>query len=338
MNIYDIGDDVVLELPLTVDGVPTDPGALTLTLTLPAGTQVVRHWPSPLEIVQVSTGFFRWEYTPTTAGLVVYEWASTTPAQAVERGYFDVRSPWTAGPPDATRTALRYRIMDLSPDNPLLVTPESLDAAIAQAVTKYSQDKPRDVVEDETGNGTPYFVVVGSGAVLASWLDQFSQIQWIDYPAGAVSATYQPNPLQPRDWTFYADASKTYLWLKNATPTVSETVRIAYTALHTHTSTTDTIPPADLDALYDLSAYYACIMLATKAAGNSDSTIAADSVNYRDAQLRYKQQAAEWLASYADRMGQQPDGKPAGASAMANLDSRNIAVGWPWLTHAARRR
>jgi hypothetical protein len=80
-------------------------------------------------------------------------------------------------------------------------------------------------------------------------------------------------------------------------------------------------------------------MLATRAAGSSDSTIGADSVNYRDAQLRYKQQAEAWMQSYSDRMGQAMDGTPAGASANANWNSRNLNVfGRDWLTHPRRFR
>jgi len=241
--------------------------------------------------------------------------------------------------PEETRQQVRFRLLDLDLANPLLADAASLDAAIAMAVTKYSQDRPRTVVEDETGNGTPYFTVVGSGAVLASWLDGFSAIQWIDYPAGPVAVDYQPNPLNAdKDWTFYQDASKTYLWFKNQTPTASETVRISYTGVHTHTSGLDTVPTGDLDALYDLSAYFACVMLATKMASSSDSTIQADSTNYRDGQLRFKQQADAWLASYADRMALSKDGSPAGASAWSNWDSRSLSTGLPWLTHSPRRR
>ena len=241
--------------------------------------------------------------------------------------------------PDETRQQVRFRLLDLDLANPLLADDFALDSAIAQAVTKYSQDRPREVTEDEVGNGTGYFVVVGTGAVLAAWADGFSDIKSIDYPAGTVASGYTPTWLQPgEDWVGYKDASKTYLYLRHAEPIASETVRITYTAYHQHDSIASTVPTADLDALYDLSAYFACVMLATKAAGSSDSTISADSVNYRDSQLRYKQQAEAWLSSYADRMGQPADGTPAGASSNANWNSSNLAVGRDWLTHPRRRR
>lgn len=250
--------------------------------------------------------------------------------------------------PSATRQAVRYRLMDVDPTNPLLDDATTLDAAIAAAVSRYSTDRPREVVEDEVGTGSPYFVLVGTGAVLASWLDGVSSIKRIEYPAAAIGASYRPTYLDRQDdWTeTYRDGSKTYLYLRGAVPSVAETVRITYTAPHTHTSVTDTVPAGDREALYDLAAYYACIALGTKAAGSSDSTISADSVNYRDSQLRYKQQAELWLGSYNDRMGisdgSGAGGKSggsgvAGASATGDWDRRDSG-NRPFLTHGGRWR
>lgn len=99
MNVYDIGDLVVLELPLTVDGTPTDPTALTLTITPPSGAVVTKLWPSPAEITRVGPGSFRYDYSPLLAGLYAYEWKSTGTAQADERGYFEVRPAYAVNQP-----------------------------------------------------------------------------------------------------------------------------------------------------------------------------------------------------------------------------------------------
>lgn len=100
MNIYDLlGDLVVLELPLTVDGVLTDPTSLTLVITPPSGAAVTKLWPTPAEISHPSTGSFRYDYTPLVAGLYAYEWRATGTAQAAERGYFEVRPAYMVGIP-----------------------------------------------------------------------------------------------------------------------------------------------------------------------------------------------------------------------------------------------
>lgn len=99
MQTYDVGDLIVLELPLTVNGVPTDPTALTLTITPPSGAVVVKNWPSPSEITRVSVGSFRYDYAPLLAGLYAYEWRGTGSAQADERGYFEVRPAYVVDVP-----------------------------------------------------------------------------------------------------------------------------------------------------------------------------------------------------------------------------------------------
>ncbi len=99
MQVYDLGDLVVLELPLTVNGAPTDPTTLTLTITPPSGAVVTRLWPSPAEITRVSLGNFRYDYSPTLPGLYAYEWAGTGAATADERGYFEVRPAYVVDTP-----------------------------------------------------------------------------------------------------------------------------------------------------------------------------------------------------------------------------------------------
>lgn len=245
--------------------------------------------------------------------------------------------------PSNTVNKVRYRLIDTSSTNPNLLTATTLEEAVVSAVTKYSQDRPLEVTEDETGLSTPYIPVVGSGAVLASWVDGFSRILTIEYPAEAVGADYTPSYLnRDDDWDEgYRDASKKYIRLKTITPAASDILRITYTARHTHTTATDTIPAGDLDAVCDLAAHFACLAMATKMAASNDPLMKADSVNYRDGQLRFKQQADAWLAAYNDKMGLSADGAgatgPLGASATADWD-RGYQTGLPFLTHWGRRR
>lgn len=81
---FDIGDVVTLDFTDTVDGVLTDPTALTLTITLPDGTTVT---PST---THVSTGTYKATYVPTMNGLHSYTWQATGTAQSTERGSFRV--------------------------------------------------------------------------------------------------------------------------------------------------------------------------------------------------------------------------------------------------------
>jgi hypothetical protein len=247
--------------------------------------------------------------------------------------------------PPTTRDKVRRRLLDTDADNPLLADFDTLEEAIQNAVSHYSNDRPHTDTADVTGNGTPFYALTGATPVLVSWTDGFSRVLWIEYPAAAVSASHSPTFLSlDDDVRSYESASIKYLWLSTS-PAATETIRITYTARHTHTTVTDTVPTGDLDALCDLAAHYACLALGTKSAGHSDSTIAGDSVNYRDSQLRYRQQAEDWLRSYQRKLGISGDGggagggsKPVGASAFADWDQALSGYGWPYVTHGGRRR
>lgn len=240
-----------------------------------------------------------------------------------------------AGPPQATRDAVRRRILDLSDTNPQLADATGLDEAIRQAVTRYASDRPRELTADIVGTGSEYYALTGGGALLASWSEGLSQIITIDYPAAPVAAGYQPNWLDSSfDWTYYRDQHGiVYLRFRTVAPTAAQTARVSYTATHVHSATIDTIPPGDLDAVRDLAASYACQALATKAAATQDSLIAADSTNYRDGQIRFSQQAKAWEDSYKRRMGISDN--EAGASAVADWN-RTATTGGPFLTHRRR--
>lgn len=239
--------------------------------------------------------------------------------------------------PTLTADMVRYRTMTLSESNPHFEDFDVLEAAISAAVAHYSNDRPRsDLVEDVTGTGSQYYALTGASPVLTAWADGFSRVVSIDYPAGAVAVGYTPTWLDPDlDWRYYRNETALYLWLPGSTPSATQTLRITYTAMHVHSTTVDTVPAGDLEALYDLGAHYLCQMLATKAAGNQDSLIAADSTNYRDAQLRFSQQAKAWLDSYNRRLGLASGVAPASATADW---SRPTTMGYPMLTHYRRWR
>lgn len=240
--------------------------------------------------------------------------------------------------PSATLNKVRYRIIDVATTNPLMVSATTLEEAVVQAVTRYSRDRPLISVADVVGNGTPYYPIIGAGAVLANWTDGLSRIQSVEYPAGSVGANHVPSYLvESDDWEYYETPSITYVRFKTATPAATETLRISYSSRHTHTTVTDTVKAFDLDALCDLAAFFSCMALATKAAASSDPSINADSVSHRDAQLKFKQQADAWLTSYNDRMGIKTGEGVRGASAVGDWDG-TFQTGLPFLTHWGRRR
>lgn len=235
---------------------------------------------------------------------------------------------------DAVRTRLRDVGANLSAFGDDVAT--AIDLAIQNAVREYSVDRPDLIVEDEAGNDTPFLALT----LLASWVNDWSRIERIEYPAYAVSATHRPIFLDPTsDWdTSYRTAATRYLRFVAHSPATGETVRITYTAPRVLSTTADTIIPVEKNAVLDLAASYACRMLATEAAQSVDSDVRSDSTNYRDMQLRLKQQEEMWRAGYERMMGKGKDAAPLAAAVLRDYDP--APVGQPrrrWLTHGGRR-
>ena len=117
----------------------------------------------------------------------------------------------------------------------------SIDQAISQAVTAYSRDFPRIVVESEVGDSGKYYPLTN----LASWEDDFSTILSIDYDASSrIGSDERPDFLSEDngDWKYYRDATTRYFYLPNHSPSASTTLLITYTARHSLDSTTSTLP------------------------------------------------------------------------------------------------
>jgi hypothetical protein len=82
--IYDIGDVVTLDFTDEVDGVPTDAGAVTVTVTKPDGSTVT---PS---VSHDDVGVYSAQYAPTLDGPYTYRWVATGTGQTAESGSFYV--------------------------------------------------------------------------------------------------------------------------------------------------------------------------------------------------------------------------------------------------------
>lgn len=113
---------------------------------------------------------------------------------------------------------------------------------IKAAVERYSNDRPDEVTEDESGDAGKYYPLTGGSAVLASWVEDFSRILQIEYPAQAVADDEIPQYLEPEDWDDrYRDGSNVlYLFLPNHAPAATETMRIKYTVPYAWTASSTT--------------------------------------------------------------------------------------------------
>lgn len=221
----------------------------------------------------------------------------------------------------ATLDDLRTRLDQILQDAAGRLAAAARDGAIFQAIADYSRDRPRRVVLDIAGSGA--FDL----ALPADWVEGFSHIVSIEYPAGR----RDPVVLESGAWSLYTTPAGKVLRLLDVTPASGETVRINYTVPHRDDGTT--LPAADLDALADLAAAIAFEKRATLMAEGRDPTLAADVAGSRAHAEDFAARAREARRRYNERLGK--EGQPGAATGAADWDIE-LGAGGDRITHPGR--
>ena len=112
------GDTVTLTNTFKVSGTATDPTAISLVVTDPAGTATTYTY-AGATITKSSTGVYTKNITASTAGLWSYTWTGTGTAADVESGTFEVHAvqPTTAGSTDVLTFLEAKRAVNLDTTN-----------------------------------------------------------------------------------------------------------------------------------------------------------------------------------------------------------------------------
>lgn len=209
-------------------------------------------------------------------------------------------------------------------DDAARIAPADLDAAIAGALERYSQDRPVEKAADLTGvSGTLV-------ALPAAWEADFSSLKSLEYPVGRVPPTYLDNDA----WAMYLDVSGLKIMLLSALPPAS-TVRAVFTVHHTLTGSVDTIPTRHREAVARLAAASLCDQLAAFYAQDQDSTIGAGMAQGQSKSQAYAARAKDYRKQYQDALGV-TDKTAVPASAVGTLKPRD-ARGQPFLFHPPTR-
>lgn len=216
-----------------------------------------------------------------------------------------------------------------------LLTDTEIEDHIRQAVTRYSVDRPCEVVADVNGLGTRYL------ALPSDFEEGFSVVRAIEYPISSDPPAY----LDPRDVGFYRTpavvgppAVPATLGLRSTwnIDTGTANVRIVYTGRRTLGATTaeTTVLDGDFDALCDLATSNCCDAIAQKYARTHEPILGASGVAYGDKAEVWGKRARRYEARYRTEMG------PRIASVTINWDS-TAQWGWGggnWLNHPSQRR
>lgn len=167
------------------------------------------------------------------------------------------------------------------------------DNAIARAVERYSRDKPRDKVEDIDGLGTQLL------AVPAGWVDNFSTLKLLEYPLGNVP----PTLIGQDDISIYRTPSGVQIQLRVSVAAGTDNVRATYTVKHQLDGANDTIPADHREPVACLAASSLCEQLAALYSGQTDTTIQADTVDYKNKSAMFAARARALRKRYTDELG-----------------------------------
>jgi len=185
---------------------------------------------------------------------------------------------------------------------------DELKAAIEEALAgRYSKDRPQRIVADLAGDGTQFEWDL---ATLTGWQDGFSQIAAIEYPQGE----RPPVTLEGDDWELYDSPAARSLRFAFALAS-GKTARVTFSA--PHSTDASSMPDADFYAVGALAASVAARKLAAVYTQIGDSSIGADTVNYRTKSQEYLALGKRLEQDYENLLGTDPERTAPAASSTA---------------------
>ncbi len=204
------------------------------------------------------------------------------------------------------------------------VTPADIDRVIQSAVSQYSADKPRRLVDDFTWGANGHY-----SASMPPEASSYTVVLQAEWPIGQ-------QPLQSVGVTLYLTETELKLVCEQALQAAS-VVRVTYTAEHVVAGGLTprcTVPQRDLDHVGHYAAHLLCRELAAQYSADRESSIAADGSNTESRARNYAARSREYRAAYfagigavdplqaAERAGPGAAGVTAGAGTSVSLGRR----------------
>lgn len=231
------------------------------------------------------------------------------------------------------RSKVASRIQDAAGKLTTTATTGDVDRAIVSALAEYQQARPRLVSVVVAGNGGFDYAV---STLLTAYKDGFSAINLIVAPYDSTAQGFVG--LDADDFEVVRLPAGLYLRLLALTLTAAQSMLVEYTAPHTLTTSTSTIPEADDEAFSDLAAAECCESLAAAYQQSMDSTIAADAVDYKSKSREYRDLAKSYRDRYERKLGLGDAAKTGPASVHVDVDRRLSDIEASDLTLHGRRR
>ena len=206
-----------------------------------------------------------------------------------------------------------------------------MEQGIRNALEQFGRDVPREVIADITGDGTTYDLTLP-----ASYLDGYSGITTIEYPAGERF----PILMDSTAWSLYRTEAALHLRMLAVTPTSGSTVRITFTGMHTikdlDSATVTTVPPYSTEAFTLLATAQCLYILSARFLHEQEDTLNLDSVDRGSRTDQARRLANDIMKQYRELIGESSEGALRPASGMVDWDSSYAGSGYPRLTHSRR--
>jgi len=214
-----------------------------------------------------------------------------------------------------TIETVNARVDKLLKDDATFIASEDIDDHAQQALTEYSLKRPCEKVDEFAGDGGYDYDLPDD------WVQGFSYYKQIEYPYDEQNPSY----IQKEDWCVFlklVGSIQTYvLRFLGLSPSASEYVRATYVIPHSLAEDASTIYPNDIEAFCSLVTAYCLRAMANRLIQTSDSTIAADVVNYAAKSSAAASRAKEFYQKYLAQLGEE---------ALASVGVKEFDTGFVW--------
>lgn len=194
-----------------------------------------------------------------------------------------------------TQAELAAMIDRLAEDSSGRLTPDDRTSALAAAVRRYSQDRPRVIVAD--------LAIIDGGLDLPGGWEQDSAALSLEHPIGQRPPSSLPNEAW---YAYQGPGGDRIMFAQGWGGSDNDLARLTYTVGHVCDDNDCTLPDKHLEAVASWGAALLCEALASYYSGNSDSTIQADRVDYNNPSRNFAKRAEALRDRYFKEIGVDP--------------------------------
>jgi hypothetical protein len=220
---------------------------------------------------------------------------------------------------------LRVMLDDRLRDTAGICTTPQKDAALTEAVKRYSLDYPSVAAAQFVGDGVGY-----TFPLAAPFTPGFSQMIAVEYPVGQQVPAF----LEPETYVVVGSDLRFLTLILPA----GEIAKASFTALHTLSETTDTVPVMHQEWVAWLAAAICCRQLASYYAQTSESTLGADAAYFRSRSAEYLALSKTYELTYVNQGVMSADEVSVRAASVAEDLDITLEGGFPRFYHSGRSR